>query len=121
MRSDGTTEMKRFMAARKVEFLELCERLVATFPGDLRMRRKVRGGRTVIKSNFEVAFGGRLCRRCNTYEIGSKDFIVLDTFSLRATLLNSYKFECKVNSDELPFVKIICSVRDVRDNKCTIL
>ena len=117
-RCDGTREMKRFMATRDVEFPELRERLVATFPGDLRVRRKERGGEAVIKSNFEIAYVGRLCRLCNTYVMPSRDLIVFDTFGLRAALLNDYKSNSEADSDELLVVKIICTVRD---SKCTIL
>ena len=117
-KSDGTYETKRFMAPRDIEFPDLCEKLAATFPGDLRMRRKKRGGNNVIKSNFEVAYHGRQCRLCNTYETPSLNLVVFDTFSLRSALVNGYKFGCKVSPDELLVVGIICTVRG---GMCTIL
>ena len=117
-RWDGTAEMKRFVAQREVEFPELCERLVATFPGDLRMSRKGRDGRMIIKPNFEVVYTGHLCRRCNTYETACKDLVVFDTFGLRAALHNDFKSGCQVDWDELLVVKINCTVRD---GLCTIL
>ena len=117
-RCNGTCETKRFMAPRDIEFPDLCEKLAATFPGDLRMRRKKRGGNNVIKSNFEVAYHGRLCRLCNTYETPSLNLVMFDTFSLRSALVNSYKFGCRVSPDELLVVGIICTVRG---GMCTIL
>ena len=125
-------ERKRFVAQREVEFPELCERLVATFPGDLWVRRKERDGRMVIKPNFEVAYVGRICRLCstkslsvvhpNTYctENSSQSLVVFDTLGLRAALQTDFKGKsgCEVDSDEVLVVKITCTIRD---SKCTIL
>ena len=121
-------ERKRFVAQREVEFPELCKRLVATFPGDLRVRRKERDGKMVIKPNFEVAYVGHICRLCSTQSLSvahpityctlSESLVVFDTLGLRAALQTDFKSGCEVDSDEVLVVKITCTIRD---SKCTIL
>ena len=124
-RCNGTCVTKRFMAPRDIEFPELCERIVATFGVDLRMRRKERGGKTVIKSDFEIAYKGQGCRHCDKWLTPStlkSTLVLFDTLGLRA-MLNEYDSRSDLEKSNMVHKptnvhKISCTVSE---GMCTIL
>ena len=125
-KSDGTYETKRFMAPRDIEFPDLCEKLAATFPGDLRIRHKERSGKVIkpFKPNFEVAYRAQGCHHCDgnlTPSTLKSKLVLFDTLGLRA-MLNAFESRSgwDDNSPHRPsnVHKIVCTVRD---GMCTIL
>ena len=112
------------MAKRDIAFPALRKKIAATFPGDLRVSRVVRGDKIVDAANFEVVY----------VNPKSTNIVVTDTFGLRAAIFNDSRLEFTAalsnesrsestpEPNELKVISLVCTVPYSEGGaKCTIL